>query len=104
MKPESAKALAWTALAFVVLAFVIMSPTGAFALIVLAIVFAAIPSLFAPKRVRAFSLALLVISILLAVNFYPAFQHERELYAQRVKERTAKPGITPSTEQGALKK
>jgi membrane protein implicated in regulation of membrane protease activity len=104
MKPESAKALAWTAAILVVLASMILSPSGAFALFVLAAVFAAIPSIFASKRPRIISIALLAISIALAVNFYPAFTREREAYAQRAKERAVAPQVVTPAEQTAPKK
>ena len=91
MKPESAKALAWTAGILLVLGLVIMSPTGAFALLVLAALCAAIPSVFATKRPRVISLVLLIAAIALAAYYYPAFEREREAYAQRAKAPAVKP-------------
>ncbi len=104
MKPESARALAWTAGILIVLALVIMSPTGAFALLALAAICAAIPSVFATKRPRVISLAFLIASMALAVNFYPAFKRDQEAYTQRVKERAAKPQVTTPTDQGEINK
>jgi membrane protein implicated in regulation of membrane protease activity len=95
MKPESAKALAWTAGILIVLALVIISPAGAFALLVLAVICAAIPAVFASKRLRFISMALLIISIALAVSFYPAFERDREMYMQRAKGASMKPDLTP---------
>lgn len=104
MKPESARALTWSAGILIVLALVILSPTGAFALLVLAAISAAIPSVFASKRPRIISVVLLIASVALAAYFYPAFEREREAYAQRAKERAAKPSVTPPADQGAAKK
>ena len=103
MKPESARTLAWTAGILIVLALVIMSPSGAFALLVLASISAAIPSVFASKRPRAISVALLIASISLAVNFYPAFQRDQAIYTQRVKERAAQSQVITPTDQGESK-
>jgi heme O synthase-like polyprenyltransferase len=89
LKPESAKALAWTSGILMILALVIMSPTGAFALLVLAAVCAAIALAFGPNRLRIVFLALLVATALLAANFYPAFARERDAYMQRAKQRAA---------------
>ena len=104
MKPESARALTWSAGILIVLALVIMSPTGAFALLVLAAISAAIPSVFASKRPRVLSIVLLFASVALAASFYPAFDRERQAYAQRSNERAAKPGGPAPTDQGAARK
>lgn len=104
MNNESAKALTWTAGALIVLAFVIMSPTGAFALLTLAAVCAAIPAVFASKRPRVIALVLLLASLALAIQYYPLFERDREAYATRSKARaTPAPVVTP-TEQDVTKK
>jgi membrane protein implicated in regulation of membrane protease activity len=103
MKPESARTLAWTAGILIVLALVIISPSGAFALLVLAAVCAAIPSVFASRRPRAISAVLLIASIALAVNFYPAFKRDQSAYTQRVKERAAQTESITPTDQGDSK-
>ena len=100
MKPESARTLAWAASILIILALVIISPAGAFALLILAAVFAAVPSVFATKRPRVISAVLLIISIVLAVNFYPAFKRDQDSYTQRMKERAEKPQVTTSNDQG----
>ncbi len=94
MKPESARALVWTACILMVLAFIIMSPTGAFALFSLAALCAAVPSVFASKWSRVISMVLLIASIALAASSYPAFTRERDTYMQRAKERGAAPQDT----------
>ena len=104
MKPESARALAWTSGVLVVLALVIMSPTGAFALLALAAMCAAVPSVFASKWPRVISIVLLIASISLAAGAYPAFEREREAYAQRAKAREALPPGTTPTDQGAMER
>lgn len=99
MNPESAKALAWTAGLLLLLGLVIMSPTGAFALLVLAALFAAIPAVFGTKRPRVISLILLIASLAMAAKFYPAFKQDRAAYMNRAKEREAKPPTTAPTER-----
>ena len=87
MKPESARALVWTASALIVLAFLIMSPTGAFALLALAAISAAVPSVFATQRPRIIAVVLLIAALALAATFYPAFERERDAYQQRARVR-----------------
>lgn len=89
MNPDSAKALAWAAGLLIVLALVILSPTGAFALLVAAVIGAAVPAAFATKRTRVISLILLVTAVALAASFYPAYKRDREAYVRRAKERAA---------------
>jgi hypothetical protein len=87
MKPESAKALAWTSGILSVLGLVVMSPSAAFMLLVLAAFCAAIPSVFAAKRTRIASVLLLIASIALAVGFYPDFEREKKGYSQRARQK-----------------
>jgi hypothetical protein len=82
----------------------IMSPTGAFALLALAALCAAVPSVFASKRPRVISMVLLIASIALAVRSYAAFKRERDAYMQRAKERGAAPQDTTPTEQGVMER
>jgi hypothetical protein len=55
---------------------------------------AAIASLFASKRLRLISIALLMASVVLAATFYPAFKRDREIYIQRVKGHALSPQAT----------
>lgn len=91
MNPESAKTLAWTAGLLLLLGLIILSPTGAFALLVLAALCAAIPAVFGSKRPRVISLILLIASLGVAAGFYPAFKRDRAVYLNRGKEQEAKP-------------
>ena len=100
MKPESARALAWTAGILLMLALVIMSPSGAFALLVLAIICAVIPSVFAAKRTRVVSVLLLIASIALAAGFYPDFERERKNYSQHARPEAAKVPVTAPADRG----
>ncbi|MCG2709665.1 MAG: hypothetical protein Q8N12_00555 [Thermodesulfovibrionales bacterium] len=52
MKKESANALAWFAAILLLVGLLIMSPSGAFALFVLAALFAALPAIFGSKKTR----------------------------------------------------
>ena len=96
MNPESAKALAWTAGLLLVLGLVILSPTGAFALLVLAALCAAIPALFGRQRPRIISMLLLIASLGVAASFYPAFKRDLAVYMNRTEEREAKPQVPNS--------
>jgi membrane protein implicated in regulation of membrane protease activity len=100
MNHTSSKALAWTAGILMVLALVIMSPSGAFALLVLAALCSAIPALFAAKRPRIVSMVLLGASLALAARFYPEFMHEQKAYRHRAKERSTQPQVTTPSNQG----
>lgn len=104
MNHESAKALTWTAGGLLALAFVIMSPAGAFALLVLASVCAAIPALFASKSPRVVALVLLLASLALAIQYYQLFERDREAYATRMKSRAAPAPVATPTEQEVMKK
>lgn len=103
MKPGSARTLAWAAGVLIVLALVIMSPTGAFALLVLATLCAAVPTIFGSRRPRLVSALLLVTSVALGAAFYPAFQREREAYAERAKQRAVTQQASPAADQAAKK-
>lgn len=91
MNPKSANTLAWTAGILIILGLLILSPTGAFALMVLAALCAAIPSLFANQRPRVISLALLLAAVALAACFYPAFARERADYVRHAREHSPNP-------------
>jgi urea transporter len=91
MSPKSASALVWTAGILIVLGLLILSPTGAFALQVLAALCAAIPALFATQRPRLISLALLLAAVALAASFYPAFARERAAYVHHAREHSPNP-------------
>lgn len=90
MNPKSANALSWTSAIFIILALSISSPSGTFALLVLAGICSVIPALFAAKRPRLFSAFLLLAAVALAVNSYPAFEQDQAAYTKQVKERADK--------------
>ncbi|MGE5385778.1 MAG: hypothetical protein ACM3SV_07810 [Betaproteobacteria bacterium] len=100
MKPESARALAWTAGILILLGLVIMSPTGAFTLFLLAAIGAAFPAVFGHKRPRITAIILCLCALALAAAYYPAFQQEHEAYSQRVKGPAAKTPSPPIQEIG----
>ncbi|MBI1921771.1 MAG: hypothetical protein HYS23_11910 [Geobacter sp.] len=99
MNNKSAKALAWAAGILIAVAPAIISPPGTFSLLVLAILCAAIPSVFASKRCRIISIVLLIASITLAISYYPASERELEAYMQRAKKRATHPQVTTPTDQ-----
>lgn len=90
MNRESAKALVWTAGIVIILALFMMSPSGAFALLILAAIFAVIPAAFATEKIRLIAVVLLIVSIALAINFYPVFKQEQLRYAQRAHSKAQK--------------
>lgn len=62
-----------------------MSPTGSFAVFVLAALFAVAPALFGKKKVRIIAIIFLLAAIILAANQYPEFQKERARFSKRGK-------------------
>lgn len=100
MKPQSAKALAWTSGILTVLAPAIISPSGSFPLLVVAAICAAVPSPFAPKRTRLIYIVLLIASIAMAASIYPDFMQDQSAYRQHAKERSIKPQTSIPFEQG----
>jgi membrane protein implicated in regulation of membrane protease activity len=104
MKRRTARTFIWTAGILIVLGFVIMSPSAAFTLFLLAATSAAVPSIFASEQSRSVPVGLLVLSIVLAASFYPAFTRDQEAYARRVKERMEKQKPAVPAVQGAASK
>lgn len=94
MKPSSASALIWFAVILLVVGMMIMSPSGAFLVFLLALLFSAIPAIFSRKKIRIAAIVLLIISVLLAANQYPKFKEESNLMEKRIK--TKKIGQTDS--------
>jgi len=101
---KSAKALAWTAGILIVIAPAIISPSGTFALLVLAIICSAIPAVFASKSCRVISIVLLIASIALGASYYPASERELEVYMQRAKKNAIQPQATTPKDQGVITK
>ncbi len=99
MNPKSANALSWTAAILVILGLSLTSPSGTFALLILAAICAAVPAIFASKRPRVFSIVLLLAAVALTANFYPAFKRDQDTYAKQVKERAAKNQATSGNKQ-----
>ncbi|MDP1758465.1 MAG: hypothetical protein Q8K77_01540 [Thermodesulfovibrionales bacterium] len=90
MKKESSNALAWFAAILLFVGLLIMSPSGAFALFVLAALFAAFPAIFSQKKTRIIAAVLLLVSILLAVSRYPEFRSEQDRFSSRAKNTSTK--------------
>lgn len=90
MKPESARALTWFAAILLFVGLLIMSPSGAFFLFVLAVLFAAVPAIFGSKKARIIAVILLLVSILFAVSRYPEFRSEQERFSSRAKNTSLK--------------
>ena len=90
MKKESANALALFAAILLLAGWLVMSPSGAFALFVLAALFAAFPAIFSQKKTRIIAAVLLLVSILFAVSKYPEFRNEQERFRSRAKNTSTK--------------
>ena len=90
MKKESANALALFAAILLLAGWLVMSPSGAFALFVLAALFAAFPAIFSQKKTRIVAAVLLLVSILFAVSKYPEFRSEQERFRSRAKNTSTK--------------
>lgn len=82
MKPASAKTLTWLAAILAVMACMVMSPSGALFLLAAAALAALFPSVFSRGKVRLVAMVLLLLSLGLAVQKYPAFRHEQAAYRQ----------------------
>ncbi|MCL4315666.1 MAG: hypothetical protein M1527_02175 [Gammaproteobacteria bacterium] len=85
MKKESASALAWFAAILLFAGWLVMSPSGAFAIFVLAALFAAVPAIFGSKKTRIIAAILLLVSILFAAIKYPEFKSEQDRFSSRAK-------------------
>lgn len=85
MNHESAEALVWTAGIVIMFALVVISPSGGFALLILAAICAAIPAVFAAKKTRIIAIVLLIAAIALAASIYPAFKQDYSGYLQHAR-------------------
>lgn len=85
MKKESASALAWFAAILLFAGWLVMSPSGAFAIFVLAALFAAVPAIFGSKKTRVVAAILLLVSILFAAIKHPEFKSEQDRFSSRAK-------------------
>jgi membrane protein implicated in regulation of membrane protease activity len=83
MKIQSARTSTWFAAILVLIGWLVMSPTGAFAVFVLAVIISAVPVVFGRGAVRVAAAVLLLLSVLSATIKYPEFRHEREMYKDR---------------------
>lgn len=100
MKPQSVSALDWAAAAATFLGLIIMSPAGQFISFIVAVVLAAVPTLFGSKVQRVAGGVILAISLALAYRGYPAFEKEMADYRKRVKVRSAiVPAQSPAEQQ-----
>ncbi len=72
-----------------------MSPTGSFAVFVLAAFFAVAPVLLGKKKVRIIAIILLLAAIILAASQYPEFQKERARFSKRSKITQTQPLDSP---------
>ena len=85
IKEQSARTLTWFAAILVLIGWLVMSPSGAFAVFMFAVIISAIPVVFGRGTVRVVAAVLLLLSILSATIKYPEFKHEREIYQDRQK-------------------
>ena len=91
IKNSSASALTLFTAILLGIGLLMMSPTGSFAVFVLAALFAAAPALFGKKKARLIAIILLLAAIILAANQYPEFQKERARFSKRSKITQTKP-------------
>ncbi len=90
INPKSASALVWFAAILIVAGWLVMSPSGAFALFVLAALFAVFPAVFGSRGTRIAAAVLLLVSIIFASIKYPEFKSEREMISKRTKNSSMK--------------
>jgi len=90
MNPRSASTLVWGAAAAFLLGLLVMSPSAQFALYVIAILLAIVPAGFGGKRSRIAGGLIVLISLALAWQCYPAFRKEGDDYRRRAAAKTQK--------------
>lgn len=66
-----------------------MSPGGGFSAIVLAVLCAALPAMFARRWIRCAALAILAVSAISAVLVYPSFRQDQIRYRERAEKASA---------------
>src|SRR3954453_16986406 len=100
MNPRSASTLVWGAAAACLFGLFVMSPSGQFALYVLAILLAIVPTAFGGKRSRIAGGLIVLISLAFAWQCYPAFRKEGDDYRRRAAAKTQKaPSQLPVQQQ-----
>ncbi|MFH1605346.1 MAG: hypothetical protein ABIH03_15735, partial [Pseudomonadota bacterium] len=100
MNPKSASTLVWASVIAILLGMVILSPSAAFVLYVVAVVFATIPTAFGPKVPRVAGGVALLVALALAYQGYPAFAAERDSYRKRAESKAAKATVkSPAPQQ-----
>ena len=85
MNPKSASAMAWAAAAVTIIGSMVISPGGQFISYIIATVLALVPALFGYKKSRIAGGLILTIALLLAIQVYPAFKNEGDVYKKRGK-------------------
>jgi len=80
MKPASATALTCFAATLLIAAGIVISPSAAFFLAAAAALIALFPSVFNRGKVRLVAAVLLLVSLGLALERYPDFQHDQAAY------------------------
>ncbi len=81
MNPKSAQALVGAAVLSLLAGMLILSPHGSLFFYGLAAVFAAVPAIFAGKKLRIVSAVVLVVSLAAAAGVYPEYAS----YLDRIK-------------------
>lgn len=85
LNPKSASALCWVGLMVNVIGLIATALSAQFFFSGFAVLLAIIPAVFARKKARIFGVAVLVLSLTLAVAGYPKFKLEKDRFQHRAK-------------------
>lgn len=99
MNPKSARTFVWAAVISIVIGMMIMSTAGSFFLYSVAVLFAAIPAIFAAKRTRIAAIVILAVSIALLVVTYPKFDAEMTKYKERAHKKSSEMSTPQAVDQ-----
>jgi uncharacterized phage infection (PIP) family protein YhgE len=66
----------------------ILTPSGRFFCLILAMLCAAVPALFGAKRQRLVAVVLLILSVAAVIGTYPEFKQHMDYYRQSVRSRS----------------
>lgn len=99
MNPKSANTFVWASVISILLGMAVMSPAGSFFLYSVAVLFAAIPTIFGTKRTRTAAIVILALSIALLAATYPKFDIEMTKYRERAHKKSSEGSAVPTHPQ-----
>jgi len=97
MKPVSARALMWSSAILILVAFALGNPSGAFFVLVLAALCAALALVFGVTWVRILAAVLLLVALVYGAIFFKAFRADQDAYRRHAQERADPAQAAPPT-------